>query len=158
MARSMSNMRFKNSRESAPGSVASASLDLVSRTASGRPGTRNGSVGDATLSCGVWRSRDRCTESAKQSVPESAKQPVPVNAYRGMPSSAAAVAAHGRTPSNTTASAGWRRRRSAKSGARRSTAAANGLRVRHEEQRKLRHTQRVRRNEKPNLVAVKFCC
>ena len=146
----MSNMRFKNSRESAPGSVASASLDLVSRTASGSPGTRNGSVGDATLSCGVWRSRDRCTESAKQ--------PVPGNAYRGMPSSAAAVAAHGRTPSKTTASAGWRRRRSAKSGARRSMAAANGLRGRREEQRKLRRTQCVRRNEKPNLMAVKFCC
>jgi hypothetical protein len=49
-----------------------------------------------------------------------------VNAYRGMRSLAAAVAAHGRTPSNTTASAGLRRRRSAKSGARRSTMTAKG--------------------------------
>ncbi|XBI94697.1 hypothetical protein VPH35_031294 [Triticum aestivum] len=142
----MSNMRFKNSRESVPGSVASASLNLVSRTASWRPDTRNGSMGDATLSCGVWRSRDRCTESVKQ--------PMPMNAYCEMPSSATVVAAHGRTPSNTTASVGWRRRRSAKSGARSSMAAANGLRGRREEQRKLRRTQCVRRNEKANLVVV----
>uniref|UniRef100_A0A453M9B1 Peptidase S8/S53 domain-containing protein n=1 Tax=Aegilops tauschii subsp. strangulata TaxID=200361 RepID=A0A453M9B1_AEGTS len=101
---------------------------------------------------------ERRLDLVSHTASESAKQPVPVNAYRGMPSSAAAVAAHRTTPSNTAASAGWLRRRSAKRGGRRSTVAANGLRGRREEQRKLRRTQRVRRNEKPNLMAVKFCC
>ncbi|XP_037432530.1 uncharacterized protein LOC119299401 isoform X2 [Triticum dicoccoides] len=50
----------------APGSVASASLDLVSRTVSGSPGTRNGSVGDARSSEARDHRRLRCLQQLHQ--------------------------------------------------------------------------------------------